>query len=124
MKPENEARPVEPPGLERKILRKMPAMVTASLIVPFLFFMAARYFWAAGDGQEAEKLLLTSAIVAVSVSITLLSLLLALGIGCVIVILMKGPPRTADSYPLIDSDRPRPEPRHSSETDHSGELKA
>lgn len=99
-------KPVEPPGLERTILRKLPSYVVASLIGPLLFYWGMAYF-NTGSDPATLKLLTTTAILAASISITLLTIIATVAIGCWIVVIMKGPAYTADSYPLPDAERPR-----------------
>lgn len=105
MEPQKDNRPVEPPGLERTILRKLPSYTVASIVGPLLFYLGTYYFSVGGDA--AEKLLTTTAIIAVSISLTLLTIIFTVAIGCWFVVIMKGPVRTADSYPLSDADKPR-----------------
>lgn len=82
-------------------MKKLPSVTVASLLVPCLFYLAITFFY-----EADEKLVMTAGIVAVAVSLMLLTFIFTLAIGCWVVIVMKGPVRTADSYPLIDAERP------------------
>lgn len=109
MKPSEAKRPVEPPGLERKILRWLPKATAASTLVPLAFYFYVMYYPPIPDGGTAEKTLMTAGIAAVAVAITLLTAIFTVAIGCWIVVVMKGPARYADSYPLQDAKHPAKE---------------
>jgi hypothetical protein len=46
--------------------------------------------------------------IAIGAGILLWTLVVTVAIGCVVVMVMKGPVQTADSYPVPDRDRPPP----------------
>lgn len=52
---DNPQRPVEPPGLERVIWRKLPHAAIASTLIPLLFYLYVLYFPTVHDGGSAEK---------------------------------------------------------------------
>jgi hypothetical protein len=74
------------PGLEWQILRQLPQLLLAGTVpLAFAAFLA-------GDAFVE--------IVALGVALAYWMSLLALSVGCLIVTVMKGPRRTADSYSL------------------------
>jgi hypothetical protein len=95
-----------PPGLERKIWRRLPAAMLASTLIPLFAYGYARLFPTPAVGDSVEKYLAGVEIAAVATVITAWTAVLTVAIGCVIVMLMKGPAYVADPYPLSDSEEP------------------
>jgi len=95
-------RAVEPPGMERTILRLLPQAALASVVIPGLFYAYVRYVQPANP----EKTIIAAAIAAIAVVVTLCTAIFTIAIACWIVVVMKGPPKYADSYPLQDADQP------------------
>jgi len=95
-----------PPGLERKIWRRLPAAMLASTLIPLFGYGYARLFPSPAIGESVEKYLAGVEIAAVATVITAYTAVLTVAIGCVIVMLMKGPAYVADPYPLSDSEEP------------------
>lgn len=99
-----------PPGLERRILRKIPSAILASIFIPLLWYWLAHLFPSPAAGESVEKYLSTVGIAAIATAITAWTAILTIAIGCIIVVLMKGPGYVADEYPLSDADEPRRTP--------------
>jgi hypothetical protein len=125
---DNPQRPVEPPGLERAIWRKLPHAAIASTLIPLLFYLYVLYSSPASDGGSVEKTVISAGIVAIAIAVTLWSAILTVGIGCWIVMVMKGPAKHADSYELSDAEQPTEEmhadTRATSESGKKYQLKA
>ncbi|MGF1547561.1 MAG: hypothetical protein ACFCUG_09545 [Thiotrichales bacterium] len=100
-------RPVETPGLERTIWRKLPHAGIASTLIPIVFYLYVLNFPPVPDGGSVEKTVMYAGIAAISIAVTLWTAILTVGIGCWIVMVMKGPAKHADSYHLIDAERPQ-----------------
>ena len=113
---ENPHRPVEPPGLERVIWRKLPHAAIASTLIPLLFYLYVLYFPAVHDGGSAETAVLSAGIAAIAIAVTLWTAILPVAIGCWIVMVMKGPAKHADSYELSDAEQPREETHEDTRT--------
>ena len=96
-----------PPGLERKIWRKLPAALLASTLIPGFAYGYARLFPSPSIGETVEKYLTGVEIAAFATVITAWTAVLTVAIGCVVVMLMKGPAYVADAYPLADAEHPR-----------------
>ena len=96
-----------PPGLERRILRKMPSAMLASIFIPLAWYGLSYLFPSPAAGESVEKYLSTVGIAAIATAVTAWTAILTVAIGCVIVVLMKGPGYVADQYPLSDADEPR-----------------
>ena len=99
-----------PPGLERRILRKIPKYLLASVCIPLFMALFVRLppvegFFAT-TAEEVAKLHTTIDFLSIAIFISVLPIMLALTIGCVIVMLMKGPAYIADAYKLEDADKP------------------
>ena len=120
--------PVEPPGLERAIWRKLPHAAIASTLIPLLFYLYVLYFPAVPDGGSVEKTVISAGIAAIAIAVTLWTAIFTVGIGCWIVMVMKGPAKYADSYELRDAEQPREEmhqdTRPPSESGKKSHLKA
>lgn len=99
-------------GLERVVLRRLPAILLAGSLLLGLPSVIARLMpW---HGTEADALvrIATVDIVATGVLILHWTAVLTVAIAAVIVLVMKGPAYVADAYPLPDADRPsRPNAR-------------
>lgn len=96
-----------PPGLEWKILKKLPMATVASLAIPVIWYGLAHLFPAPADGETLEKYLTGVGIAAIATVTTAWTAVFTVAIGCFIVVLMKGPAYVADRYPLSDADEPR-----------------
>jgi hypothetical protein len=97
----------EPPGLERRLLRRLPTIALAGTLVPLFFAVASHLFPSAGADADLARHLQFVDHLAIAVVVTHWAGVLTAAIGCVVVILMKGPAYVADRYDLTDSDRPR-----------------
>jgi ABC-type Fe3+ transport system permease subunit len=90
----------EPPGLERKILRRLPMALLGSTLVPVMMAVGGR--WNPPDGTREEIYKYTSSvdIFAISLGLTLWTAVFTVAIGCIVVVVMKGPAYVADEYPF------------------------
>lgn len=96
-----------PPGLEQRILRRIPELLVlglAAITAPTLLIRVLPY---SGSIQEWQSAIAMIDIVAIAFGVFYITMLFTLGLGAFIVKLMKGPAYVADSYPLIDSDQPK-----------------
>ena len=96
-----------PPGLERKILRKMPLMFVATTVITVSLSVLARLLPGEESDYEAAKTVATVDIFVLATVATIWTALLTITIGCVIVHIMKGPAYVADAYPLDAADTPK-----------------
>jgi hypothetical protein len=96
----------EPPGMERRVLRALPAMLALGTMLPALYVLGLHLL--ALDGTEA---LLRRVEMAryVATGAILLNLMVVLQVAMLagIVVLMKGHAYVADAYVLPDSAQPR-----------------
>lgn len=88
---------MHPEGFERRFLRRLPQLQLAVLVPSLLLAVAAP--------RELDRIL------ALGVALAWTFLLVPPTLACLIVAVMKGPRRVADSLPLPDSDRPAGEAR-------------
>ena len=105
-----------PPGLEWEILKKLPRITFAGLLVPVALAILVRML-PVQQGVDAAKHVKTVDIFAIATTITFLTAILTVAIGCIIVYIMKGPAYVADAYPLQHSDRPATGPAAEKEPD-------
>lgn len=99
----------EPPGLETRLLRSLPAAALASIVLPALIAFGARIYGSFVHFENASKTIKSVDIFAVSIAATLLTAVFTVAIGCVVVRVMKGPAYVADSYPVSHANRPADE---------------
>lgn len=99
--------PRTPPGLEWRLWRRLPQVALAGTVVPLAALVLA-HLWLGGDSASAERarqLQLADYVVIGLIGLHWI-LLITVAIGCVIVMIMKGPRYSADSYPVPHRDRP------------------
>lgn len=94
------------PGLEWKVLRKMPLLLAASVLVPGLMLLISHGYPFEGLPDDIARLKVGIDFIAISIFFTAVSFLIATGILCFTIHLMKGPAYVADAYPLNDADEP------------------
>lgn len=94
------------PGLERTILRQLPAGLVAGTLLPLLAYGIAWLFPELGGEIRAEKFLKNVGIGAIAAAVTAWTAVFTLAIGCAIVVLMKGHAYVADRYDLVDAESP------------------
>jgi hypothetical protein len=99
----------EPAGLERVILRKLPATLLGGTLIPLFVSVASHLFPPAGTVVEIAKHLKTIDILSIATGLTVWTAAFTVAIGCVVVVLMKGPGYVADAYDLVDSEHPGPD---------------
>ncbi len=98
----------EPPGLEAKILKKLPAATLLAVLIPLAISLLARMM-PAQPGIDAARRIRTIDILVIASEITLLTAAMTVAIGAIIVHIMKGPAYVADTYPVVHADQPRRE---------------
>ena len=81
------------PGFERHVLDALPQLHGAVVVPSLVIALTAR------DDMVP--------ILAIGVAIAWGMLLIPLALACMIVVVLKGPVRTADAYPLPDAEFPR-----------------
>lgn len=98
----------EPPGLERKILRRLPLFLLGGTLVPVFFVLASHHWTPDLDPVAAAKHLTQAKFLAIGAVITAWTAAFTVAIGCVTVMLMKGPGYVADAYELHDDEHEGP----------------
>lgn len=94
------------PGLERKLLRKLPVLVLGGTLIP-LFVVIGSHLWPpAGSALDVARHLKSIDFFAIASVMTFWTLCFTLFVGCIIVVVMKGPAYVADAYELSDADEP------------------
>lgn len=90
------------------IWRKLPALALAGAAVPLLALGLIHLVLGGSEASASElRLLQLADFVAVGLIAFHGSLLITVAIGCAIVMIMKGPHYTADSYRVPHADRPK-----------------
>ena len=85
------------------MFRKIPLMTLVGLLVLGALWTAGHYWPWEGD---AEKRFQQFEFALIGAAIFLATMLVTLAIGCVVVLIMKGPRYSADSYPVDDAEHP------------------
>lgn len=95
-----------PPGLEWTLFRRLPLLTAAGFAVIGLLYALARIWPWEGDARQVASIIQRMDFALIGAAIFHLTMMLTLLIGCVVVLIMKGPRYTSDSYPINDSERP------------------
>lgn len=95
-----------PAGLEWKLVRKLPTLCLAGLLALLLAWGLALVLPWDGDPQQVARNLRTFNYTLIGLAIFHLTMIFTLALGCLIVMIMKGPQYTSDSYPVLDAERP------------------
>ena len=97
----------EPPGLERRVLRALPAMLALGTLLPALYVLAL-HLMALGGADELVRRVEMTRYVATGAIILNLMVVMQIAMLAGIVVLMKGHGYVADAYALPDGAQPRP----------------
>jgi len=97
----------EPPGLEWRLLRRLPVLLLGGTLVPVLFGFASRLWPPTGAASALAAHFQFIDIVAIALIVTAWTAVFTLAVGCCVVVLMKGPAYVADRYELSDAESPR-----------------
>jgi hypothetical protein len=95
----------EPPGMERRVLRALPAMLALGTLLPALYVFGL-YLLALGGADELMRKVEMARYVATGAILLNLMVVLQTALLAGIVVLMKGHAYVADAYLLPDSARP------------------
>jgi hypothetical protein len=96
-----------PAGLEWALFKKLPLLTVAGFAVIGLLWAGAHAWPWAGDARAAALSIGKFEFALIGAAIFHLTMMVTLAIGCVVVLIMKGPRYSADSYPVEDSERPK-----------------
>ncbi len=88
-----------PYGLECRVLRKIPGLLGAAIVLPALSSLLAR-LWTGGPGEALAPQMQVFDFVMLGLAGTSLMLILTVGMLCMIIWVMKGPAYVADAYYL------------------------
>lgn len=96
----------EPAGMERRVLRALPAMLALGTLLPALYVLGL-HLLALGGAEDLLRRVEMARYVATGAILLNLMVVLQTGMLAGIVVLMKGHAYVADAYPLPDSPQPR-----------------
>jgi hypothetical protein len=99
----------EPPGLERRALRKLPVYLLGGTLIPLFFSVASHLVPPGGSASAVARHLKLVEILSIATVVTVWTAAFTVAIGCIVVVIMKGPAYVADRYELSDSDEPKPD---------------
>ncbi len=95
-----------PAGLEWRLFRKLPRLAVLGLLALVALWGVSALWPFDGDPQRVARALRTFHYTLIGMAIFHVTMVLTVAIGCVVVMIMKGPQYTSDSYPVQDADRP------------------
>ncbi len=97
-----------PAGLEWKLMKKLPRLTLIGLFGLLALWGVAQLWPFEGSPEKVAHMLRTFNYVLIGMASFHLTMVLTVAIGCFIVMIMKGPQYTSDSYPVQDAERPKP----------------
>ena len=89
-----------PPGLERRILRRLPGLLLGGTAALLMVALLARIWPWEAEAAQVHARLIGLDIWLISLGILHWTALFTVGIGAFIVMVMKGPAYVDDAYPL------------------------
>ncbi len=95
-----------PAGLEWRLVRKLPGLCGIGLLLLLLAWVLGMVLPFDGDPQDIARRLRTFNYTLIGLAIFHVTMVLTVAFGCLIVMIMKGPQYTSDSYPVQDAERP------------------
>ena len=96
-----------PPGLERKVLRALPAVLALGTLLPAAYVLLL-HLLSFGASEGFVRSVQVTCYVVVGAILLNWMIVMQIALLCVIVVLMKGHAYVADAYALPDSPAPRP----------------
>lgn len=96
----------EAPGMEWRLLRRLPMITLVGTLLPVLYALGTRLFDGGLPEAEVLKAVQSADILAIATVVLHWTVVFTLAIGCCIVVVMKGHAYVADAYPLADRDYP------------------
>ena len=95
-----------PAGLEWRLFRRLPALTLLGLLILGMAWLVLKLWPFEGDAAYISHKTQTFEFSLIGLIIFHLTMVFTVAFGCVIVMIMKGPQYTSDSYELLDADRP------------------
>ncbi len=95
-----------PAGLEWRLFKKLPKLTALGLLALLALWGAVHLWPFDADSHELVRHLRTFDYMLIGMAIFHISMVVTVAIGCVVVMIMKGPQYTSDSYPVQDAERP------------------
>ena len=96
-----------PAGLEWALFKKLPLLTAAGFAAIGLLWAVAQAWPWDGDVRTVALTIEKFEFALIGTAIFHVTMMVTLAIGCVVVLIMKGPRYSADSYPVEDSERTR-----------------
>lgn len=95
-----------PSGLEWTLFKKIPLLTAVGFAVIGLLWAAALLWPWQAEPKAVADLIRRIEFALIGAAIFHITMIITLAIGCVVVLIMKGPRYTADSYPVEDAEQP------------------
>ncbi len=95
-----------PAGLEWRLFKNLPRLALLGFLVMGAAWLGLRLWPLEGDAALIAHKTQTFDYALLGLAIFHLTMVFTVAFGCVIVMIMKGPHYTSDSYELQDADRP------------------
>ncbi len=95
-----------PAGLEWRLIKILPKLCFTGLLALLLAWVLSQVLPFNGDSQQIARNLRTFNFTLIGLAIFHVAMILTVAFGCLIVMIMKGPQYTSDSYPVLDAEHP------------------
>ncbi|MBU3724142.1 MAG: hypothetical protein FGM18_01360 [Burkholderiaceae bacterium] len=95
-----------PAGLEWTLFKKIPLLTVVGFAVLGMLWVTALIWPWQSDPKAVDDLIRRIEFALIGAAIFHITMMVTLAIGCVVVLIMKGPRYSADSYPVEDAERP------------------
>jgi hypothetical protein len=96
-----------PAGLEWRLMKKLPRLTLIGLLVLLVLWGGVHLWPFEGNPEQVARMLRTFNYTLIGLAIFHVTMVLTVAIGCFIVMIMKGPEYTSDSYPVQDAEQPK-----------------
>lgn len=97
-----------PAGLEWKLMQRLPRLTLIGLLALLALWALVQVWPFGGDPGKVGHNLRIFDFVMIGLASFHLTMALTVALGCFIVMVMKGPQYTSDSYPVQDAEQPQP----------------
>lgn len=89
------------------LFKKLPLLIVIGFLVLTALWFTVLYWPWEGSSEAVAAMVGRLEFALIGAAIFHVTIMVTLAIGCIVVLIMKGPRYSADSYPVEDSEHPR-----------------